>query len=182
MKEITKIKLLLSLVVLVIIFGSLTIKLVSCKDEDNNNSDESISIIIVDDVKSNKYYSITEEEREMLARLVFLESSVCSDECQRAVASVVFNRLESGKWGDTLEEVIYYPNAFTPADKISTTTYPNKSAYDAVDYVINNGPTVPTQVRYFRADHDFTWNGYVNYIEIDNVYFGYFTKWQEGVW
>ena len=42
--------------------------------------------------------TITAEEREMLARLVFLESSICSDDCQRAVASVVFNRLDSGRW------------------------------------------------------------------------------------
>ena len=89
--------------------------------------------------------TITAEEREMLARLVFLESSICSDDCQRAVASVVFNRLDSGRWRKdvnkdgaiTLYDIIYYPNAFTPAGKIETTT-PNQAAYDAVDYVLEN--------------------------------------------
>lgn len=133
--------------------------------------------------------SITAEEREMLARLVFLESSICSDDCQRAVASVVFNRLDSGRWrkdvnkdGEiTLYDIIYYPNAFTPAGKIATTT-PNQAAYDAVDYVLAHGITVPTYVRYFRTDYDFNWEGYENYTVIDNVYFGYFTDWENGAW
>lgn len=133
--------------------------------------------------------SITAEEREMLARLVFLESSICSDDCQRAVASVVFNRLDSGKWRKdvnndgkiSLYDIVYYPNAFTPAGKIATTT-PNQAAYDAVDYVIEHGPTVPTYVRYFRTDYDFKWEGYENYTVMDNVYFGYFTDWANGAW
>ena len=133
--------------------------------------------------------TITVEEREMLARLVFLESSICSDDCQRAVASVVFNRLDSGRWrkdvnkdGEiTLYDIIYYPNAFTPAGKIATTT-PNQAAYDAVDYVLENGVTVPTYVRYFRTSYDFSWEGYENYTVIDNVYFGYFTDWENGAW
>ena len=133
--------------------------------------------------------TITAEEREMLARLVFLESSICSDDCQRAVASVVFNRLDSGRWrkdvnkdGEiTLYDIIYYPNAFTPAGKIATTT-PNQAAYDAVDYVLENGVTVPTYVRYFRTSYDFSWEGYENYTVMDNVYFGYFTDWENGAW
>ena len=133
--------------------------------------------------------TINAEEREMLARLVFLESSICSDDCQRAVASVVFNRLDSGRWrkdvnkdGEiTLYDIIYYPNAFTPAGKIATTT-PNQAAYDAVDYVLENGVTVPTYVRYFRTSYDFSWEGYENYTVMDNVYFGYFTDWENGAW
>ena len=80
-------------------------------------------------------------------------------------------------------EVIYYKNAFTPAtfgtlfDEI-----PDKSCYDAVDYVLKYGCTLPTYVRYFRADYDFQWEDYENYKVIDNVYFGYFTTWKDGVW
>lgn len=137
------------------------------------------------------YYQITEEERQLLAKLVHSEASICSEECQRAVVSVVFNRLESGKWrkdmnGDnkiTVYDIIYYPNAFTPAtngsiDKCELTS----EDYAAVDYVIKSGPTVPTEVRYFRTDYDFNWDGYKNYKVIDNVYFGYFIDWQKGVW
>lgn len=147
----------------------------------------------IDNSKDNTfYYIITDEERELLARIVTCESSICSLECQKDVCSVIFNRLESGKWrkdmnGDgqiTLYDIIYYPNAFTPASNgaLDRCTTPCKSAYEAVDYVVKNGPTVPTYVRYFRTSYDFKWDGYSNYKVIDNVYFGYFNDWKNGAW
>ena len=138
------------------------------------------------------YYTVTDEERELLARIITCEASICSLECQKDVCSVIFNRLESGKWkkdmnGDgkiTIYDIIYYPNAFSPTidGAMDRCTTPCKSAYEAVDYVIENGPTVPTYVRYFRASYDFSWEGYKNYKTIDNVYFGYFVDWQKGTW
>ena len=135
--------------------------------------------------------TITEEERYLLAKLAHSEASIYSEECQRDVISVVFNRLESGKWrkdmnGDnkiTVYDIIYYPNAFTPATDGAIDNYePTSRDYRAVDYVVKNGPTVPTEVRYFRTDYDFNWDGYENYKVIDNVYFGYFVDWQKGAW
>lgn len=129
------------------------------------------------------YYQISNEERELLARLVHCEASVCGTQCKYDVISVVFNRLEAGKWGDSLEDVIYYKNAFTPVleGKLEKTT-PTKADYAAVDYVVKNGPTLPTYVRYFRTDYDFGWEGYENYKVVDNVYFGYFEDWERGAW
>lgn len=127
------------------------------------------------------HYQVTSEEREMLARLVYLESSICSLECQKAVVSVVFNRLDSGKWGNSLREVVYYKNAFSPVDKIVTTT-PNETAYEAVDYIIQYGSILPPEVRYFRVSYDFNWQDYKNYCVIDNVYFGYLSSWEQGAW
>lgn len=115
------------------------------------------------------------EERELLARLVYLEAGTCSPECQRAMASVVLNMVETGYWGNSIEEVIFYPNAFSPAYLIKDCT-PNQAAYDAVDYVLTYGSQLPKEVRYFRADYDFDWEGYANHTVIDNVYFGYFTN------
>ncbi len=138
------------------------------------------------------YYNITAEERELLARIVTCEASICSLECQKDVCSVIFNRLESGKWRKdmnndgviTLYDIIYYPNAFSPTinGAMDKCTKPCASAYEAVDYVVENGPTVPTYVRYFRTSYDFSWKDYANYKIIDNVYFGYFITWQQGAW
>ena len=122
------------------------------------------------------YYNITQEERDILAKLVYLEAGICGRSCQRAVTSVVFNRLEAGYWGDTLEEVIYYKNAFSPAHLIATCEQPPQEIYNTVDYILKNGPTIPKEVRYFRTDYDFSWEGYVHYVTYDNVYFGYFTN------
>lgn len=135
---------------------------------------------------------ITTEERELIARIVTCEADEYSVECQRAVASVIFNRLESGKWQKDMNEdgkitvydIIYYPNAFTPVQdgSLNRCTAPSESAYKAVDYVIKNGPTLPTYVRYFRDYKHFTWEGYRGYTIIDDMFFGYFEDWKNGAW
>ena len=150
--------------------------------QENNSFKEKVERVEATNSGNNKII-LSDEEYDLLVHLVYAESGICSQECQRDVASVVINRLNSGKWGDTITEVIYYKNAFTPAssNKFLEQT-PNKSCYDAVDYVLENGPTVPTEVRYFRTDYDFKWEDYENYKIIDNVYFGYFEDWKNGVW
>ena len=133
--------------------------------------------------------NITEEEIRILACLVYLESGCCSDECKRGIVSVVLNRLYSKHWRIdvnkdnkiTLYDIIYYPNAFSPASLINKTT-PTESCYQAVYYVLTNGSTLPKYVRYFRIDYDFNWSNYENYSVIDNTYFGYLTNWQNGAW
>ena len=128
-------------------------------------------------------YSVTAEERELFARLVYCEANTEGIECQRAVVSVVFNQLDSGKWGNTVTEVIYYRNNFTPAVfGLLDTAEPTSTNYEVVDYVIQNGSTLPTYVRYFRSGYHHQWEGYEGYCVIDNVYFGFFTDWELGVW
>ena len=120
-------------------------------------------------------YEITSVEREMLARLVYREANTESIDCQMAIVSVVFNRLASGYWGDTLEEVVYAKNQFAPTNLLYCTT-PTETNYEAVDYVLENGVTIDKYVLYFRANYHFDWNGYQPYINIDHTYFGYMTK------
>lgn len=120
-------------------------------------------------------YTITSVEREMLARLVYREANTESIECQEAIISVVINRWQSGYWGDTLEEVVYAKNQFSPANLLYCTT-PNETNYEVVDEVIQNGVTVPEWVMYFRADSHFKWKGYKAYQRIDSTYFGYMEK------
>lgn len=138
------------------------------------------------------YYKVTSEERELIARIVTCEADEYSVECQRAVASVIFNRLESGRWQKdmnnddtiTVYDIIYYPNAFTPVldGALDKCTDPSDSAVKAVDYVIQHGPTVPEYVRYFRDYKHFAWQGYKGYTIIDGMYFGYFEDWKNGAW
>lgn len=130
--------------------------------------------VVVEVVKNPTYkYNITSAEREMLARLVYREANIESLECQMAVVSVVINRWQDGRWGDTLEEVIYSPYQFTPANLLYKTT-PTELNYTAVDLVLQNGCTMPPYVMYFRADHHFNWKGYKPYTQIDYTCFGYF--------
>lgn len=120
-------------------------------------------------------YNITSSEREMLARIVYREGNTESLECQKAICSVIINRWQNGYWGDTLEDVIYAPNQFSPSGLIWKTT-PTKANYEAVDYVLKNGVTLPEYCLYFRANYHFQWNGYTPYTAIDHTYFGYLNK------
>lgn len=121
-------------------------------------------------------YSISSVEREMLARLVYLEANTESLECQRAVASVVINRWLDGRWGSTIASVIYSPYQFSPAGLIYKTT-PTETNYVAVDHILKNGSILPKYCLFFRSQYGFssTWSGYAEYAKIDDMYFGYFT-------
>lgn len=161
------------------------------KLDTNINVENTHNNVTTVDESDYNYYEVTPEERHLLAKLAHSEASVCSEECQRDVVSVVFNRLESGKWRKdinndgviTIYDIVYYPNAFTPAMTGAIDRYePTDKDYRAVDYVIKNGSTLPQEVRYFRLSHDFKWEGYKNYKVIDNTYFGYFEDWRNGAW
>ena len=120
-------------------------------------------------------YNISSVEREMLARLVYLEANTQSLECQEAVASVVINRWIDGRWGSTIASVIYSRYQFSPAGLIYKTT-PTETNYVAVDYVLKNGSILPKYCMYFRSDYGFSeyWDGYAEYHRINDMYFGYF--------
>ena len=119
---------------------------------------------------------IEENERDLLAKLVYLEAGTCGQDCQCAIVSVVLNQLESGYWGDSIEEVIYEGGNYSVAHLLEECVRPPRDCYDAVDYVLAHGRTLPAEVRYFRANYDHSWEGYENYAVYDNVYFGYFTN------
>jgi spore germination cell wall hydrolase CwlJ-like protein len=127
------------------------------------------------EVEPTYVYNVTSAEREMLARLVYLEGGIESLECQKAIASVVINRWQNGYWGDTIKKVIYAKAQFSPASKIKTTT-PTETQYEAVDYVLKNGCTLPEYVLYFRANYHHKWTGYQPYTVIGRTYFGYLEK------
>ena len=122
-------------------------------------------------------YNVSSVEREMLARLVYLEANTENLECQQAVASVVINRWKSGKWGNTIASVIYARYQFSPSGLIYKTT-PTETNYVAVDHVLKNGSILPKYCLFFRTEHCFSdiWEVYARYAKIDGIYFGYFIK------
>lgn len=127
--------------------------------------------------ENKKVYNVSEADREMLAKLLYCEGRGESIECQRAIVSVVFNRLDSGKWGNSLNNVVYAEGQFEPVTTgLLKKAKPSQTQYDAVDYIIKNGVTIPTWVLFFRASYHFNWNGYSPYINIDNTYFGGYTN------
>lgn len=114
------------------------------------------------------YISLTDDEIHTLATLVYLEAGIESYECQKAVASVVINRMTTQ--GKTLYEVIYAQNQFTPAKYIQYNC-PTESTLSAVKDVVANGPSIPEYVTYFRERYFFSWA--IDYIKYDHTCFSY---------
>lgn len=150
--------------------------------EDSNNCKEKLDPLIeisqipqVETVTGEDeityYIELTEDEIYDLATLVFLEAGGESYECQKAVASVVINRVTTS--GKSLYDIIYEKNQFTPANLIECRE-PTESTMNAVIEVCTNGPTIPEYVTYFRADYYHNFSEYLeDYINIDSTYFSY---------
>ncbi len=102
--------------------------------------------------KTNRYseLEITEEDKELLARIVYLEARGQSFSGQRAVAEVVLNRVLDSRFPDTIYEVLYAPGQFTPAKSIASTT-PTKTQYEVVDCVIDETPITTENTVYFAT-------------------------------
>ena len=110
----------------------------------------------------------------LLAAIVYAESGGESYEGQLAVASVVLNRLYSGKWGSTLSEVIYAPSQFTGAytsafsTALSTggSTTSLQAAQDAMNGANNVGGCL-----YFRPSWNVDTSSLSSYTQIGNHIF-----------
>ena len=139
------------------------------------------------------HYEYTEFERSVFIQIVYREVGTQSDECQRAVASVILNRLRKGRWGNTLIDVITSQNQFAPCGgykdqgkaltELFSKVPDSKGDYanyqrcaNAVDYVMKNGNTIPYYVMYFQYQKHFDWPGYSEYKQIGSECFGYQDK------
>ena len=117
----------------------------------------------------NNYINLSESDIYELATLVYLESGFEPYECQKAVASVVINRMVNN--GQTLQEVIYAENQFSPASKIAS-SQPSDSTLNAVREVVESGPNIPKYVTFFRAGYYHNWSEQiVPYCVYGNTYF-----------
>lgn len=112
--------------------------------------------------------NLSEADIRNIASLVYLEagSNSCSDELQRAIASVIFNRMI--RYNMTASQVIYQQGVFSPASRVSR-TIPSERALRNVQHVISNGCTLPSSVVAFRMGHYHSFGH--RYCKIDNVYF-----------
>ena len=128
---------------------------------------EKVTEEIVDEKpKSNNIYGFSQDEVNMLYSLVYLEAGSTSQKCQMAVTSVVLNLMRQE--GKSLYNTIYTKGRFSVASRIKSTRA-SDSTKKAVDYVLQNGITIPKYVNCFRNNHYFSWA--TPYTCIDNVYF-----------
>lgn len=115
--------------------------------------------------------AMTAEERQLLRRIVAAEAQTQKLEGRIAVVEVIFNRVLSGHYPDTIKGVLSQKGEF------STWKYRNASwvkpeyADAAIDYVLANGRTVLPDGRYVyfsRGKASYA----TGYIKIQDHYFG----------
>ena len=95
--------------------------------------------VVVEEVKETRYSAIevSEEDYELLAKIVYLEARGESAEGQQAVVEVIFNRVLEPRFPDTVEGVIYAPGQFCTVPMLHT-AYPNEMQYAAIDAAIES--------------------------------------------
>lgn len=92
--------------------------------------------------------TLTMDERELLARMVWVEARGESLEGQQAVAEVVLNRLVAGNFQDSVESIIMAQGQFNSA-KFLEDAEPNQTQYEAVERALKGPYVTPINTVYF---------------------------------
>ena len=91
---------------------------------------------------------LTEEEIDLLARLVWVEARGESAEGQQAVAEVVLNRLASGQFQNSLRGIILDEEQFVPRQYLIDAE-PVQAQYEAIDRALYGPYVLPVDVYYY---------------------------------
>lgn len=101
---------------------------------------------------------LTDDEKDKLAQIIWLEARGEPFEGQQAVAEVVFNRMLSPAFPDTLDEVIYQEGQFSTANNIQSAE-PTETQYIAINTALSGPNIVPLEVVFFsqKGENDNVW-------------------------
>lgn len=92
--------------------------------------------------------TLTMDERELLARMVWVESRGEPIEGQQAVAEVVLNRLYAGNFQSSVESIIMAEGQFNSA-RFLDKAEPNQTQYEAVERALKGPYVTPINTVYF---------------------------------
>jgi len=111
--------------------------------------------------KSNPRYPdirLTEGDLELLARLIWTEARGECFEGQQAVAEVVFNRLASPHFPDSMHDIIYGEGQFKATDQLEEAE-PNQTQYEAIERAFYGPYILPEDVMFFAREalNDHPW-------------------------
>ena len=123
------------LFLLVIVFGSRVVK-------------GAVPTDVLQAIEENERTEVTEEEVEMLAHLVMAEAGNQDLLGKQLVVDVIFNRMRSEKFDDTVEGVIYASGQFACSGYFMKKT-PTEECYEAVYTEIESRQD--KEVLYFRT-------------------------------
>ena len=93
---------------------------------------------------------VTQEELELLARVIHAEARGEDFEGQVAVGAVVLNRVEDQRFPNTIHDVVYQPGAFTAVLDKQIHLTPNQSAYRAAEAALNGEDPTGGAIYYYN--------------------------------
>ena len=124
------------------------------EEETHNVSQTSQTTNIPQPTKQPQRYEVSKEEYNLLLDLVFCEGNTESIECQMSILQVVFNRVESDMFPNTIHDVVFQdnPTQFTPTvDGSLQRAKPNDKNKEALDAVLKGDCELPSNILYFWA-------------------------------
>ena len=92
--------------------------------------------------------ALTEEETQLLAKLVYVEARGESEEGQQAVAEVVLNRFASGRYGKSFSALIRDEDQFVPRTLLEKAK-PGQAQYEAIDRALYGPYVLPKDVLFY---------------------------------
>ena len=99
--------------------------------------------------------TLTDDEKSLLAAILALEADYDTEgfDGQKAVVEVVFNRVLSDKWPNTVKEVIYQKGQFSTVKYLKKPyNIPGEHEDDAISEVLRETETVLPDIRYVYFD------------------------------
>lgn len=152
--------------------GSITIYVVEKTQAKETEENVPVEEPEVEEFKS--YYTYTEEELDLLSRLIYSEGGTESYETKLKIGSVVMNRvsdLDSPDFPDTIREVIYQKNQFavttTKIDGVIMIDRPaDEDSKRAAKEILDYGSILPPDVQVFYVDGECDGN----WVETREVY------------
>jgi len=102
----------------------------------------------------------TEQEKAYIARVVYAEARGEPFEGKVAVAAVVLNRFESGRFGRTVKKVVFARNQFAVSRRY------NAECMAAVNAAIDQRDAFPDDMYYFQVPKSKRWRNFKYYTRI----------------
>lgn len=143
----------LIIVILVLIYVLIpTQKVMAEEMTDNNQSNTSAVQTKATNIQRKQVINISNEDINLLSKLVTGEARGESYEGQVAVAAVVINRVIDPRFPNTIKDVIYQKNAFSVVNDGSINMNPTDSACNAVQEALYGQDPTEASVYFWNPD------------------------------
>lgn len=110
------------------------------------NAESGVAYINADDLSAEELPEYTDEELEIVTRIIVGEAHTCDDMEQRYVASVLLNRVASPEFPDTIEKCAFQRGQYKCTWDGNYYRTPTERNWENARYVLEHGSVLPENV------------------------------------